>query len=322
MEHLSVLKEEVIDFLELGRDEKVVDATLGYGGHSLEILKAIGEKGELLVFEQDERNLRVAKERLKPYEGQITYFHENFRYLKKRITGPVDAILFDLGLSSPHVDDPERGFSFMKEGPLDMRFDQRQALTAADVVNTYSESDLAQIFFRYGEERLSKKIARKICERRNEKIFEVTTDLAQFIEAIVPKKRSSKVATSHPATRVFQALRIEVNDELEVLKDVLTQAVEILGLGGRIVIISYHSLEDLIVKQFFKTLLQPPAEGEESIYRNYSDPIFESLTKKPVIPKQKELEENPRSRSAKLRAYKKILPLPSSLINSYASTSH
>lgn len=322
MEHVSVLKEEVISYLQLAQGNRVVDATLGYAGHSLEILKRIGKEGELLVFEQDERNLKVARERLKEYESQIVYFHDNFRYLKERVTGSVDAILFDLGLSSPHVDDAERGFSFMKEGPLDMRFDQRTKLTAADIVNTYSEEDMSRIFFVYGEERLARKIAGSICRRRLQKPFETTVDLAEHIERVVPKKRNAKASAAHPATRVFQALRIEVNDELEVLKDVLLQAAEILAVGGRIVIIAYHSLEDRIVKQFFKSLLQPPASVESSVYRNYDEPIFESLSKKPVIPSADELAANPRSRSAKLRAYKKLLELPSSLIPSYAPVSH
>lgn len=315
--HVPVLRKDVENYLNLRSGEVVVDATLGLGGHSLDILDAIGKKGILIAFEQDERNLDEAKKRLKNFEKQIVYIHDNFRYLKTRITEAgfqeIDAILLDLGLSSAHVDDSERGFSFLKEGPLDMRFDRREKLTAAHVVNAYKEEDLVRIFFRYGEEKMAKKIAREICQRRKDKNFSSTVELAEFVSSVFPEKikRKSKV---HPATRVFQALRIEVNDELKVLEEVLSQAMEVLKIGGRIIIISYHSLEDRIVKHFFKELERPPATAEESIYSNYGDPKIEVLTKKPVVPGESEIEENPRSRSAKLRAYKKIKPYTSNLI--------
>lgn len=307
MEHLSVLKADVQKFLQLAPGEVVVDATLGLGGHSLDILKAVGGSGKLIAFEQDERNLQEAKRRLKAYEKQIVYVHDNFCNLKTRVNengfSQVDAILFDLGLSSPHVDEGERGFSFMKEAPLDMRFDQRQSLTAEIMVNTYEEEKLAEIFHVYGEEPMGRKIARMICERRKEKPFTSTTELAEFVAGVVPKKFAKKV---HGATRVFQALRIAVNDELEVLKTALRESMEILKIGGRVVIISYHSLEDRIVKHFFKELERPVAVGEESIYSNFGDPFVENLAKKPVVPDEEEIKENPRSRSAKLRAYKKL----------------
>lgn len=307
MEHLSVLKGDVQKILQLKPGEVVVDATLGLGGHSFDILEAVGKDGKLLAFEQDSRNLQEAQVRLKPYEKQIVYFHDNFCHLKSRVTGSgysqVDAILFDLGLSSPHVDEGERGFSFMKEAPLDMRFDQRQALTAAVVVNTYEERKLAEIFQTYGEESWAKKIASRIVQQRAQKPFVTTVELADFIAGVIPKKFTKKV---HAATKVFQALRIEVNDELGVLKTALEEAMEMLKVGGRIVVISYHSLEDRIVKHFFKDLERPVAVGEESVYSNFADPYVESLTRKPVVPSDEELKENPRSRSAKLRAYKKI----------------
>ena len=194
----------------------------------------------------------------------------------------------------------------MKEGPLDMRFDQREGKTAADVINTYCEDQLVNIFFKYGEERMSKKIARRICERRGSTPFVTTVDLADVIEKAVPKKFSSK--KSHPATQIFQALRIEVNDEFEVLEAVLRQSMEILKIGGRIVVISYHSMEDRIVKQFFKALEKTEPSPEQAVYSNHGEPIVQALTKKPVIPTEEEILQNPRSRSAKLRAYKKILP--------------
>lgn len=312
MEHVPVLREVVQKYLDLSAGDIVVDGTLGLGGHAKDSLERIGKSGKLLAFDQDERNLAEAKKRLASYKDQIVYFHDNFRYLKTRVTGEefseVDAILLDLGLSSPHVDEPERGFSFMNDGPLDMRFDQRGGKTAADVLNTYPEEVLMNIFFKYGEEKMSRKIAGWICERREKEPFSSTVDLAKLVERAIPRKRSSKKSKSHPATQVFQALRIEVNDEFAVLEEVLAQSMEILKIGGRIVVISYHSMEDRIVKQFFKALLMPKASTEQSVYSNYADPIVEALTKKPVIPTEEEILRNPRSRSAKLRAYKKILP--------------
>ncbi len=313
MEHISVLKDDVEKYLGLTAGNSAVDATLGLGGHAKMILEAIGEEGRLYAFEQDERNLIEAKKRLKEYDKQTIYFKDNFRYLKKRITElgvkEVDAILFDLGLSSPHVDEPERGFSFMEDGPLDMRFDQSSSLTAADVLNTYEESELADIFFHYGEERLSRKIARRVCEYRKAEKFFSTVQLAKFLEKILPRPNLKKGKKRHPATKIFQALRIEVNDEMTVLKEALEQAVEILRVGGRIVVISYHSVEDRVVKQFFKSLLTPKASPEEMLYRTHGEPLVESLTKKPVVPSPEEVEKNPRSRSAKLRAYKLLIPI-------------
>ncbi len=307
MKHESVLRKEVKHYLGLKKGETVLDATLGLGGHSKDILKGIGEDGRLYAFEQDEKNLEVAKDNLKEFESQITYFSENFRYLKNRVTGGVDGILFDLGLSSPHVDDAERGFSFMKEGPLDMRFDKRAGVTAYDVINTYPEERLMEIFFRYGEEKFSRKIAREICLRRKSLTFHATLELADFIASLIPKKFTKK---SHPATKVFQALRIEVNDELNVLEEALEAAAEVLNVGGRIVIISYHSLEDRLVKQYFKEFLAPEPESyEQSLYSVHGEPFFEALSRKPVVPSEEEIRENPRSRSAKLRAYRKVREL-------------
>lgn len=313
MEHKSVLKEESIEMMNLREGSVAVDATLGLGGHSLLISEKIGESGHLYTFEQDERNLKEAKERLKQHSNQITYFHENFRHLKTSITGAgtsyVDAILFDLGLSSPHVDEADRGFSFLKEGPLDMRYDQRGKLTAESVINNYREEDLMKIFYQYGEDPYSKLIARKICEHRKANPFKTTMDLSLFLEAMVPAKKKMKI---HPATKVFQALRIEVNNEMNVLKEALEQSVKILKVGGRIVIISYHSLEDTIVKHFFKDLEHPEEKDpEKMMYQVTGDPIVKAITKKPVVPSELEVKENPRSRSAKLRAYEKLRELPS-----------
>ncbi|MBI2634627.1 16S rRNA (cytosine(1402)-N(4))-methyltransferase RsmH [Candidatus Peregrinibacteria bacterium] len=304
MQHIPVLREEVQKYLELKNGDVVIDATLGLGGHALDILEKIGKKGKLIAFEQDERNLDQAKRRLEACNSQIVYFHDNFRNLKTRTKSlsTVDAVLFDLGLSSPHVDDPVRGFSFMKNGPLDMRFDQRTRLTAEEILDNYPQEELARIFWEYGEEKMSRIIARKICEARKNYKFERTGQLVELIESILPVWKFKH----HPAARVFQALRIEVNDELDALKEGLNGAFEILKSGGRLVVISYHSLEDRIVKDFFNDLRQPPAKKEYLMYREHGDPLIEVLTKKPVVPGDKEIAENPRSRSAKLRACKKL----------------
>ncbi len=308
MEHLPVLSKEVLELLDLKNSATVIDGTLGLGGHAAQILERVGKQGKLIAFEQDERNLKEAQKRLKPYAEQIIYIHDNFRHLKSRVTGEgidhVDAILLDLGLSSPHVDEAERGFSFSQEGPLDMRFDPRNELTAAVVVNTYSQDQLKQIFYQYGEEKMAPKIARKICERRQGQEFSTTEGLADFIASFSHQKRGKK---SHPATQVFQALRIEVNEELAVLEEVLPQAFELLAPGRRIAIISYHSLEDRMVKQYFKSLIRPKiTDPQELLYRTHGDPLVEAITKKPVTPTDEELAVNPRSRSAKLRVYQKI----------------
>lgn len=310
MEHIPALKEDVQKYLQLKKGEIVLDATLGLGGHSLDILEKIGKDGKLIAFEQDERNLNIAKQNLKSFENQIVYIHDNFRYLKTRITeagfDTVDAVLFDLGLSSPHVDDASRGFSFSKDGPLDMRFDQRSPLTANVVINAYREEDLTRIFFEYGEERMAKKIAKSICERRKNKTFESTVEFADFIGDLMPKIYLNRKLKTNPATKVFQAIRIEVNDEFNALKEALKQAVDVLKIGGLIVVISYHSLEDRIVKQFFNQLKNPPVSPDQAVYRIHGDPLVEGLTKKPVIPTEQEIIDNPRSRSAKLRAYRKL----------------
>ncbi|MFC1616329.1 16S rRNA (cytosine(1402)-N(4))-methyltransferase RsmH [Patescibacteria group bacterium] len=310
MKHVPVLRDEVQSYLALNEGNVVADLTLGLGGHSKDILSKIGEGGVLVAFEQDERNLKVAQECLKQFSEQIIYINDNFRYLKTRITGKgikeLDAILLDLGISSVHVDEPDRGFSFLKEGPLDMRFNPNQKLSAELVVNTYSESELRNIFYKYGEEKAAPKIAREICKYRKDKEISSTVELANLIEAAIPKHKK-KGKSSHPATKIFQALRIEVNDELSALEEVLLQSFEVLKPGGRIVVISYHSLEDRIVKHFFKSLERPEVTSpEQALYQSYGDPLVEKLTKKPVIPNSKEIEINSRSRSAKLRAYKKL----------------
>lgn len=304
LKHTSVLLAETLDLLNLKPGMHVVDGTLGLGGHSEAMLKIIGPTGHLTAFEQDGRNLNEAKSRLKEYEGQIAYVHENFERMPQYLSeyGPVDAILFDLGLSSPHLDDPERGFSFQKEGPLDMRFDPRQSLTAEKVVNGANEKELADIIYYYGEERRSRPIARAIVQARKKSRITTTTQLAQIIA-----QNSKRRPGLHPATLTFQALRIYVNRELEVLENTLKGIIPYLKVDGRIAVMSYHSLEDRIVKQTFKYFTQTcicpkeipvcQCQFEKSLYL---------LTKKPIIPSSVEVSQNPRARSAKLRGAKRI----------------
>ncbi|PKL37120.1 16S rRNA (cytosine(1402)-N(4))-methyltransferase [Candidatus Peregrinibacteria bacterium HGW-Peregrinibacteria-1] len=312
LNHYSVLSADVQKSVSISENAVVVDCTLGLGGHAKIVLEKMkGEESVLIGFDQDERNLKVARERLGDYGKKILFVHDNFRYLKTRVNElgfeKVDLVLMDLGISSPHVDVADRGFSFMREGPLDMRFDQRQSLQASDVVNTYSEEQLVDIFFRYGEEKFARKIADRIVQRRKVENFVTTTELAEFIEGLKPNRRSAKKSKSHPATQVFQALRIEVNDEFGALESGLDQAVDILKVGGMIMIITFHSLEDRFVKHYFKKLVKPKvSDPEKAIYSNYDESIFETLTRKPIVPSMEELEENPRSRSAKLRIYKKL----------------
>jgi len=315
MQHVSVLKEDVYKYLDLSGGEVVVDATMGLGGHALGVLKLIGKKGTLIGFDLDKKNIAEAEKRLKAYKNKIL-IKDNFRYLKNRVNEAgfqsVDAILFDLGLSSPHVDEADRGFSFMKEGPLDMRFSSDaggEGLTAYEVINHYPEDKLADVIWKYGEERASRRIARKIVERRNVEKFTTTTEFADFLESIMPvhgKKKWQK-SKHHPATTIFQAVRIEVNDELSALEEALQSSIELLKVGGRLVVISYHSLEDRIVKHFFKELARScVCPRELLVCQCRGESVVEILTKKPVGPSDAEVTENPRARSAKLRAIKKL----------------
>ena len=305
-QHIPVLLSESIDHLNLKAGKKVIDLTLGLGGHSLEILKRIGPGGHLIAFEQDEDNLKVAKSKLETLNSKIgakiSFIHDNFETLSEHVKEPVDAVLMDLGLSSPHVDNPERGFSFKNDGPLDMRFDKRQSLTAEKVVNSYKENDLADIIFQYGEERRSRVIARKIVEERKKEPIKSTARLAEIIRKTIKGK-----SRLHPATCVFQALRIYVNRELEVLEKALEQAINLLKPKGRIVVISYHSLEDRIVKRKFKYYAQDCICPKELpvCQCNFQKKLY-ILTKRPIISIDIEVAKNPRARSAKMRVAEAI----------------
>ncbi|MBI5755030.1 16S rRNA (cytosine(1402)-N(4))-methyltransferase RsmH [Candidatus Peregrinibacteria bacterium] len=304
--HVPVLLEKAVEMLNIRAGSVVVDATVGLGGHARKILEKIGEKGVLIALDADMKNLEVAREYLEKYSKQIRFFQDNFENLEQRVQeagySKVSAILFDLGLSSPQVDDSERGFSFLREGPLDMRYDRSSGYSASDIVNRFHERDLADIFWKYGEERHSRRIAREIVYRRKEKPFVTTLDLAGFVKYLVRSPFHI-----HPATRVFQALRIAVNRELETLGRALAVGIDLLAPSGRIVVISYHSLEDRIVKNMFRTeskdCICPPEILECQCGHKAGLRI---ITKKPIIPDEQEISSNPRSRSAKMRGAEKV----------------
>ena len=307
--HIPVMLTEVVETLVgegLPKRRVIVDCTLGMGGHSRNLVVEMAGNGKLIGFDLDAEHIKVAKKTLKNFGESVVYVNSNFENLaaeleKLKIKG-IDAILFDLGIASNHVDDPEKGFSFMHEGPLDMRFNREtQQLTAAEVVNKYSEKELIRIFKEYGEENQARKIATEIVKARRRKPFETTTQLANFIEKLI--HRDGRI---HPATRVFQALRIEVNRELEVLQNALKQATDLLRESGRIAVISYHSLEDRIVKRFFRDMAADYINLPNQLKTTKLKPQLKIVTKKPLMPTAEEVKHNPRSRSAKLRVAEKI----------------
>lgn len=305
--HEPVLLEESLEFLGLEKGDKVVDCTLGLGGHSSAILQAIGGEGFLYAFDRDERNIKVAQERLGKLGTNFKIFHDSFSSLTDRLmregASRVDAILFDLGLSSPHIDDPQRGFSFLQDGPLDMRFDASKGKTAADLLNKLPEKELAEIFWKYGEERASRKLARAVIERRKQQPFARTVELKELVETALGKGKPGK----HRATQIFQALRIAVNEELMALELGLQQAVELLAPHGRVVVLSYHSLEDRITKRIFKQLATDLRDPNDPFGRRVQrSKSLSLLTKKPILPTGEEVKRNPRARSAKLRAAEKL----------------
>ncbi|MRH42158.1 16S rRNA (cytosine(1402)-N(4))-methyltransferase RsmH [Aquibacillus halophilus] len=310
-EHFSVLKQEAVEGLNIKSDGTYVDCTLGAGGHSEVIAKKLGKDGLLVAFDQDLDAIAAAKERLNQYSDRILYIHSNFRYLKEKLEEHniqhVDGILFDLGVSSPQLDQEERGFSYQNDAALDMRMDQTQEITAYEVVNQWSYEQLVKIFFRYGEEKFSKQIARKIEAKRNINEIRTTFELVEIIKDAIPAP--ARRTGGHPAKRVFQAIRIAVNDELNAFYDVLHQAAEVVSVGGRISIITFHSLEDRLCKQAFKkwsTL--PPIPRNIPVIPEGSNPPFRLINRKPILANDEELELNRRSRSAKLRIIEKMKP--------------
>ncbi len=307
MKHYSVMLNESIDGLNIKSDGIYVDATLGYGGHSSEILKRL-ETGHLYSFDQDEEAIKYSKDRLKKIGKNFTIIYSNFKDLKKKLKEQhitkVDGILFDLGLSSPQIDDASRGFSFMQDAPLDMRMDKNRKFDAKKVVNEYSIEELSRIFFTYGEEKMSKVIAKKIVATRLDKEISTTKELVQIIESAVGAKYFNKF---HPERQIFQAIRIEVNGELTVLTEVLPDAIDLLNKGGRISVITFHSLEDRIVKQIFKkeSEIDDLVKGLPEIPEKYL-PKLKLINKKPILPSEEEIKENSRSKSAKLRIVERV----------------
>lgn len=303
MEHISVLLNEAVDGLNVREGLTYVDGTLGYGGHSSEIQKRL-KRGFLFAFDQDEKAIDHSTKLFADKEN-VTLIHSNFVHMKdelaRRGIEKVDGIIFDLGLSSPQIDEAKRGFSFMKDAPLDMRMDQSKNHSAMNVVNEYDLSKLVDIFFKYGEERYSKEIAKNIIKNRP---INTTLELVDVIKSSVPVKY---FLTHHPERQIFQAIRIEVNSELRVLETVLPDAIEMLNPGGRISVITFHSLEDRITKQIFKKYSEVDelVKGLPEIPDEFK-PKIKLINKKPILPSEEEMNANSRSKSAKLRIIERV----------------
>lgn len=307
-QHTTVLLKETVDGLNIKPDGIYVDCTLGGAGHSEYLLSKLSDQGMLYSFDQDNTAIENAKVKLSQYANRVTLIQSNFKYLKEELhalgVNKVDGVLYDLGVSSPQLDTPERGFSYQHDAPLDMRMDQSASISAFDVVNSWSYEDLVRIFFQYGEEKFSKQIARKIEAAREKKPIETTFELVELIKEGIPAPARRK--GGHPAKRVFQAIRIAVNDELSVFEDSLEQAISILNPKGRISVITFHSLEDRICKKVFKTASSLPdlPHGLPVVPDEYK-PTLKLITRKPILPSEEELEGNNRARSAKLRIAEK-----------------
>ncbi|MEI5906072.1 16S rRNA (cytosine(1402)-N(4))-methyltransferase RsmH [Bacillus spongiae] len=306
--HTTVLLKETVDSLNIKADGVYVDCTLGGAGHSEYLLSQLSDSGHLFAFDQDETAISHAKQRLAQYEGNVTFIQSNFQHLKQELNNrgieKVDGILYDLGVSSPQLDTPERGFSYHHDAPLDMRMDLNGDVSAYDVVNQWPYEKLVRIFFQYGEEKFSKQIARKIEETREKSPIKTTGELVDIIKEGIPAPARRK--GGHPAKRVFQAIRIAVNDELGVFEDSIKQAIDLLDTTGRVSVITFHSLEDRICKSVFKELARGPElpPGLPIIPEEYK-PTLKIVTRKPIIASDEELEENNRARSAKLRVAEK-----------------
>ena len=313
--HKTVLLKETVDALNLKPAMVVVDATLGGGGHSIKVLEKIGKKGKLIAFDQDADAIDRFKKRIEvgsveSHEENIKLFHANYSTLKDRLTSigieKIDAIMADLGISSDQLADKNRGISFQGDSPLDMRMDMTQGPTAADVVNTYSQQDLMKVLQEYGDEQYANSIARNIVTARQDSPLKSTSELVAIIERSVPGMYKRKKI--HPATKTFQALRMEVNQELKTLESFLSQAVEVLRPGGRLAIITFHSGEDALVKRALREnargCICPP---EFPVCRCNKLPLVKLVTHGPIVPSQQEIMQNPRARSAKLRVVEKCV---------------
>lgn len=304
--HIPVLLNECIEGLNIKKDGIYVDGTLGGAGHSFEIATKLENTGKLIGIDRDQEAIKKAKETLKGFNNVIYVQdnHDNIKEILEKLNiEKVDGILLDLGVSSYQIDEETRGFSYMKNSPLDMRMDKTQNLTAEEVINTYPEEKLADIIYRYSEEKFARQIARKICEHRKIKRIENTTELVEIIEKCVPKQ-----IQGHPAKRTFQAIRIEVNNEIEPLYNTVTSAIDLLKAGGRLCIITFHSLEDRAVKEAYADSVGKcicPPDLPYCVCGNKSKGKI--ITKKPILPTEEEMDENSRSKSAKLRIFEKTV---------------
>lgn len=308
-EHTTVLLHETVNGLNIKENGIYVDCTLGGAGHSSLILSKLSGTSRLIAFDQDETAIENAKKKLSEYSDRLTIIKSNFEFLKEELEKigitQVDGVLYDLGVSSPQLDTPERGFSYHHDAPLDMRMDRDASISAYEVINNWAYEDLVRIFFRYGEEKFSKQIARKIEAYREVHRIETTGQLVEIIKEAIPAPARRK--GGHPAKRIFQAVRIAVNDELGVFERSLQQAIDILKPEGRISVITFHSLEDRICKATFKKASETPnlPPGLPIIPDEYK-PVLKLITRKPILPSEEELENNNRARSAKLRVAEKL----------------
>lgn len=308
--HKSVLLEETIEGLNIKRDGTYVDGTVGGGGHAYYVCERLSGKGRFIGIDQDAAAIEAAGIRLLPYQDKIkidiirSNYQKTPQVLRELNISGVDGIVLDLGVSSYQLDTPERGFTYREDAPLDMRMDQRQDMTAKDIINDYSEIQLYRVIRDYGEEKFAKNIARHICRARQEKVIETTFELNDIIKAAIPIRARS--AGGHPSKRTYQAIRIELNKELTILEQSIDQMIELLNPGGRICIITFHSLEDRIVKRIFKTNENPctcPPDFPKCVCGKVSR--GKVITRKPILPSEEEVEENRRSKSAKLRIFEK-----------------
>lgn len=307
--HTTVLLKETVDELNVRPDGIYVDCTLGGAGHSEYLVQQLSEQGRLICFDQDTTAIENAKIKLAPYIDRVTFVHSNFRYLQQELANlgisKVDGVLYDLGVSSPQLDNAERGFSYHQDAALDMRMDQTAPLTAFEVVNEWSYAELVRIFYRYGEEKFSKQVARKIEEAREKSPIETTGQLVELIKAGIPAAARRK--GGHPAKRIFQAIRIAVNDELGAAEESLQQALDVIDVGGRVSVITFHSLEDRLTKTIFREVSSvPELPPGLPIIPDHLQPKYKLVNRKPILPTEEELAVNNRSRSAKLRVIEKI----------------
>ena len=309
-QHKPVMLNEVIDSLKIRPEGTYVDGTLGGAGHSSQIARRLSGEGRLFGFDQDAAAIEAAAKRLEPYKDRVSIIRSNYSEMRERLSElgvrSADGILLDLGVSSYQLDDAQRGFSYRADAPLDMRMDQRQKLSAREVVNGYSIGELTRVIREYGEERFARNIAKHITAEREKKPIETTGELISIIKAAIPAK--AREGGGHPAKRTFQAIRIEVNRELDVLSDSLDGMIDLLADGGRICVITFHSLEDRIVKETFRRNENPctcPPEFPVCVCGKKSKGHV--ITRKPIIPSVEETEENPRSKSAKLRVFERTI---------------